>query len=252
MSWIWRSICGCCRCFRSPASSQGPSRCPPSSFLRARHRPNKFSRTQTRATVAPAESHPGPLIRTRSASLHARLHSVTLQSLKEESKTDPAARFGLHLEAHPCKVVKVYDGDSLTLAWPRTGPWDTKLCYANARLYGIDTPELRGTRGEEHERAEACRDMLAGMALGQLFLFTTQGPTGLDKYGRPLIVLTAKRGWTAPHVCDAVEPYESLNAWALKVLPGCVPYFGGTKVQSKEDGVPRAESRAGERSEAGP
>lgn len=157
------------------------------------------------------------------------LQETSLAGLKVAEKADPAVRFGLYFESRPCKVVKVYDGDSLTIAWPRDGPFDTKLTYANARLIGIDTPELRGTRGEEHERAVLCRDMLASLALGQIFMCTTSGRTGLDKYGRPLVILSPKRGWTSTEVCDAIEPHISLNDWALRSLPGCVAYFGGTK-----------------------
>jgi endonuclease YncB( thermonuclease family) len=157
------------------------------------------------------------------------LSAATLERLQAAAKADPRVRFGLHAVDLPCKVVKVYDGDSLTLAWPRTGPHDPNLCYANSRLYGIDTPELRGTKGRERADAEACRDALRQLALGQRFLLTTVGPTGLDKYGRPLVVLKTCRGLTDDRVINEIRPHATLNDWALKVLPGCQPYFGGTK-----------------------
>jgi len=161
--------------------------------------------------------------------LHA-LTAATLQSLKADAKEGRAVRFGLYVRDQPCKVVKVYDGDSVTIAW--AVPQSFQLCFANARLAGIDTPELRGTKGSEREDAEVCRDRMAALALHQLFIFTTEGATGLDKYARPLVVLRARRGWTAPEVCDALEPHGgSLNDWALAALPGCLPYSGGTKAR---------------------
>jgi endonuclease YncB( thermonuclease family) len=158
------------------------------------------------------------------------LRGATLQTLKELAKADPAVRFGLHAQQQPCKVVKVYDGDSVTLAWSRP---DGRPCFANCRLFGIDTPELRGTSGEERAKAEACRDALTALALGEMFAFCTRGATGLDKYGRPLVVLTAHPSLSGQRVWSTLAPYAgSLNEWALRELPGCVAYFGGTKGQT--------------------
>jgi endonuclease YncB( thermonuclease family) len=147
--------------------------------------------------------------------------------MKELAKQDPAARFGLHVRQQPCKVIKVYDGDSMTLAWARPeGP----PCYANCRLFGIDTPELRGSSGQERADAEACRDAMRDLALGEMFLFSTRGATGLDKYGRPLVVLTADSQHTSASCREALAPYDgSVNVWAVHELPGCVLYDGGTK-----------------------
>jgi len=57
------------------------------------------------------------------------------------------------------KVVKVYDGDTITIA--------SKLPYSSSPLYrfsvrlnGIDTPELRSKNSEEREMAEKARDAL--------------------------------------------------------------------------------------------
>jgi endonuclease YncB( thermonuclease family) len=157
----------------------------------------------------------------------AALADATLLGLKVQAKQDPAVRFGLHATRQPCKVVKVYDGDSVTLAWVREPPGGP-LCYANCRLFGIDTPELRGTSGQERARAEACRDAMRDLALDQLFVFSTVGDTGLDKYGRPLVVLHAQPGLSAEPLCRTLAG-DSLNDWALRALPGCKPYFGGKK-----------------------
>ena len=159
----------------------------------------------------------------------AQLQDATLVTLKAASTADPEVRFGLHVSTRPCKVVKVYDGDSMTLAWPRRETFDTLLSYANVRLHGIDTPELRGGSREEKEQAMQARDVMAGVALGQMFVFSTVGPTGLDKYGRPLVRIFPRHGLTSEETLRILGGHPTLNDWALSNLPGCVPYFGGTK-----------------------
>jgi endonuclease YncB( thermonuclease family) len=159
----------------------------------------------------------------------AGLKGATLEGLKAQASKDPGTRFGLHVAFHPCKVVKVYDGDSLTLAWPRRDAFDPMMCYANCRLYGIDTPELRGGTSQEKDRARQARDVLSGVVLHQMFVFSTVGPTGLDKYGRPLVKIFPRAGLTSEETIRILGDHTSLNDWALANLPGCVSYFGGTK-----------------------
>lgn len=135
-----------------------------------------------------------------------------------EWKTCGAERFGVRLHRTPCRVVKVYDGDSYTILW-RGG--DGRLVYANSRLFGIDTPELRGS---DREKAVACRDMARALLLGEVLCATTQGATGLDKYGRPLVVLEALPGHTSARVSATLAAYAScVNRWMLAVGPGCRP-----------------------------
>jgi endonuclease YncB( thermonuclease family) len=150
--------------------------------------------------------------------------------MKRRTKADPTLRFGLHLRDWPCKVIKVYDGDSVTVVWPRERDLgEHRTQYANARLYGIDTPEMTGTSGQTKADALACKEAMTKLALGHKFLMTTIGPTGMDKYGRPLVVLRSERGFTDDAVCNELSEFTSLNDWALRRLPGCVSYFGGTK-----------------------
>jgi micrococcal nuclease len=136
-----------------------------------------------------------------------------------------ARRFGLYLQNYPCRVVKVYDGDSVTLLWAGAGIGNTELLRANCRLYGIDTPEMRG---EHRAAALACRDALSKAILNEVLLVTTQGPNGLDKYGRPLVVLRIARE-TSESARQTLANFDTVNDWILHTLPGCRPYFGGTK-----------------------
>jgi endonuclease YncB( thermonuclease family) len=169
----------------------------------------------------------------------AALAAASLDRLRHAARhEDPTLRFGLYLRGAPCKVVKVYDGDSLTLVWEDPNR-PSRLVFANCRLYGIDAPELRGGAGGDAEKAAArrCRDLLARAFLGELLEAESAGTTGLDKYGRPLVVLRARGGWTS----DAARRRlggGTLNDWILARLPGVVPYFGGRK------GAPEAAAAA--------
>lgn len=155
----------------------------------------------------------------------AGVRQATLASLQASAKVDPRTRFGLHVAGELCKVVKVYDGDSLTLAWRHGG----RTVFANCRLYGVDTPELRSPDAAAVQQAVACRDRVTALVLNQLMVMDSVGRTGLDKYGRPLVRLRARSGWSSRLLVRELQGGD-LSAWMLRAeLPGCKPYFGGSK-----------------------
>lgn len=137
-------------------------------------------------------------------------------------------RFGLFVEDCLCRVVKVYDGDSVTLLW-RDESGKSDWVFANTRLYGIDTPEMRGGTEESRNQAQLCKSMLSSLILDEVLLFSTMGPTGLDKYGRPLVVIKPCSKHSSHRVIETVGNLKSVNDWILRECPGCKPYFGGTK-----------------------
>lgn len=155
------------------------------------------------------------------------LAGLTLEQAKKRT-----APFGLRLQRHPCKVIKIYDGDSVTLCW--RDAHDERLIRANVRLYGINAPEMRGGTEETRREAVRARDMLSELVLGDILAATTLGKTGLDKFGRPLVRLESHPQWTTPRVQDALRPHRSsLNSWCLSTLPGCVQFM-----VSEEHGEP--------------
>lgn len=87
-----------------------------------------------------------------------------------------------------CKIVDVYDGDSVTTDIDLGfGLWRRGV---KLRLYGIDAPELRG---ETLLKGRASRDYLRGLILGkQVHLKTHKDKTG--KYGRYLAVICLPDG----------------------------------------------------------
>jgi micrococcal nuclease len=108
------------------------------------------------------------------------------------------------------KVIKVYDGDTITIAAKL--PHNTSSVYRfPVRLLGIDTPEIKGSSPREKELAKKARDALSSQILGKIVYLENMGT---EKYGRIL----------------ATVFYEDLNMnqWMLD-HKYAVPYDGGTK-----------------------
>jgi endonuclease YncB( thermonuclease family) len=80
------------------------------------------------------------------------------------------------------KVVKVYDGDTITIAakLPNTsGP----IYRFAVRLNGIDSPEIKGGTQRERDLAKKSRDALTQLIYGKI---VTLKNTNNEKYGRVL------------------------------------------------------------------
>lgn len=80
------------------------------------------------------------------------------------------------------KVVKVYDGDTITIA--------TKLPYENSpyyrfsvRLKGIDCPEMKTKNKDEKDCATIARDFLREVLMNKMIILKE---IELEKYGRIL------------------------------------------------------------------
>lgn len=73
------------------------------------------------------------------------------------------------------RVIDVHDGDTITI---EAEPWPGDRKLTEARLDGIDAPELR--RGPCPEAGQAARDYLAGLVAGKTVMLSNIRP---DKYG---------------------------------------------------------------------
>ncbi len=115
------------------------------------------------------------------------------------------------------KVIKVYDGDTITLAAKL--PHDTSPVYRfSVRLTGIDTPEIKGASTREKELAKKARTALSDHILGKIVYLED---VSTEKYGRLL----------------ATVFYENtnINQWMLD-NKYAVAYDGGTKQRPEEWG----------------
>jgi endonuclease YncB( thermonuclease family) len=113
------------------------------------------------------------------------------------------------------KVVKVYDGDTITVA--------ATLQFANSPIYrfsvrlsGIDSPEFRGSSENEKKHAIISRDALHELIYGKMI---TLHNISTEKYGRIL----------ADIYIDGIH----VNKWLID-NNYAVPYDGGTKVRDIE------------------
>lgn len=107
-------------------------------------------------------------------------------------------------------VVKVYDGDTVTLAWNHRGA-PVKL---STRILGIDTPELRSSNAKEKEMALCAKQALSDLCLGKWV--TVASDAHMDKYGRLLTDLRLPDG-------------RSVATHMLALGDICRAYDGGTR-----------------------
>ena len=108
-------------------------------------------------------------------------------------------------------VIKVYDGDTITVATPL--PYKTSPLYRfPVRLRAIDAPEMRASSDVEKEAAKASQRALSGLVLHKTVSLEN---IGTEKYGRVLADV-----FTAEGLC--------VNAWMVEHR-FAVPYDGGKK-----------------------
>ncbi len=110
-----------------------------------------------------------------------------------------------------CKVVNVYDGDTITVAAYLKG--DPQCYKFKVRLNGIDSPELRGSSTTEKQHAIRARDALKERILNEIIDLNI---VGIEKYGRIL--------------GDVIYKGEDINKWMIE-KGYAVPYSGGTKIR---------------------
>lgn len=117
------------------------------------------------------------------------------------------------MRRYPCTVVRVADGDSLTVA-VELG-LGVVLCSVHCRLLGLDTPELAATDPELRARAlQAAQRLRQLLPVGSSCEIETDGRE--EKYGRLLVTV-----W--PDGCP-VSANEALLAEGL-----ARPYDGGKR-----------------------
>jgi|LauGreSuBDMM15SN_2_FD.fasta_scaffold05102_3 endonuclease YncB( thermonuclease family) len=117
---------------------------------------------------------------------------------------------------HIGKVIKVYDGDTITIASKYPGAENSPMYRFSVRLNGIDSAEIKGKTVAEKEQAVIARDALSKMILNKI---VTLKNLSTEKYGRLL----------AEVYLDDLH----LNAWMLE-HNYAVPYDGGTKHRPAE------------------
>lgn len=136
-----------------------------------------------------------------------------------------------HHKIIPAKIVKVYDGDTVTVIFSLGGEY---LKY-NIRLFGIDAPEIRGSSPLEKQAAEMVRDILikvlpinsirnlrieshdkyGGRLVGDLFIDPTNDTTASDwllagKFVKIYSGKSSKIPWTDTELKSIITQGESI------------------------------------------
>jgi len=111
------------------------------------------------------------------------------------------------------KVIKVYDGDTITVA---------SKCYEHSdvyrftiRLRGVDSPEIKGKTDEERHHAIVARDALHKLIFGKTIIIKN---CGKEKWGRVL----------ADIYIEDIGKHIHINQWLLD-NKYAVAYNGGKK-----------------------
>ena len=121
-------------------------------------------------------------------------------TLKNVPRFHPPLRF--------VKVVKVYDGDTITVV----GSIDSKKYLFSVRLAGIDAPEIKGKTPQEREQAQAAKHALSQHIFGKVIELKN---IKNEKYGRVLSEVWYKG--------------NDVSAWMLE-HKYAVKYYGGKKI----------------------
>ena len=109
-----------------------------------------------------------------------------------------------------CKVIKVYDGDTITVA--SRLPFEGSPIYRfSVRLAGIDSPEMRGGSELETKKAIEARDALYHLIFGNIIELRNNGK---EKYGRLL--------------ADLYYKGLHINKWMID-NNYAIEYYGGKK-----------------------
>lgn len=122
-------------------------------------------------------------------------------------------------------VIKVYDGDTITVATTLDVGHRFCCCSSKPTLYrfrvrlrGIDTPEIKGSSDAEKAKAVVARDALSAQIMGKEVLLRN---VGNEKYGRVLADVYSPRCGNSPLL--------HMNQWMLE-QGYAQAYDGGTKL----------------------
>ena len=111
--------------------------------------------------------------------MYKKLFRKNIFNQLNESTLENTKKFSLDGKKKYCKVVKVYDGDTITINMFLK----KKLYQFSVRMFGYNSPEIRTSDPDEKKAGYTARDYLAEQILDKI-VFIQCG--GFDKYGRLL------------------------------------------------------------------
>tara|TARA_B100001093_G_C26435963_1_gene846000 strand:+ start:109 stop:606 length:498 start_codon:yes stop_codon:yes gene_type:complete len=134
-------------------------------------------------------------------------------------------KFSLNGLRKDCKILKIYDGDTL---WLASALFNNKLYRFNVRMKGYDSPEMKPSlkksdREMEIVAAKSAKKFLEDLILNRIVNVIFYD---FDKYGRPLCeIYIPKKG---KKCCLGAREKICVNTLMIEKGHG-YPYNGGTK-----------------------
>ena len=152
----------------------------------------------------------------------------TIEKLRlNNAEVSEIPKFSLNGLRKNCKILKIYDGDTL---WLASTLFNNKLYRFNVRMMGYDSPEMKPSlknpdREKEIIAAKSAKKFLEDLILDKIVNVIFYD---FDKYGRPLceIYITQKN----KNCCLGAKEKLCVNTLMIEKGHG-YPYTGGTKRQ---------------------
>ena len=140
------------------------------------------------------------------------------------------------------KVVKVYDGDTITVATPLDYT-RAPIYHFSVRLRGIDSPEIRGKEKAEVIVATKARDALSAKVLNQMVFLQN---IDTEKYGRVLadVYLEVSGSGSGPGAAKK----QSISGWMLE-NNYAVAYNGGSNAAWNSSSLSHIQEQEKEKKE---
>ena len=137
-----------------------------------------------------------------------------------KANLDNTPKFNFANQTRFCKVIKIYDGDTITIAMEI----HHKIYKYSLRMLGYDSPEMKPpknqvNREEEIKAAKEAKQALIDKIGNKIVKIKLED---FDKYGRLLGTVYLQSG----HLCFGIT--ENVNKYMIDNNYG-YPYQGGTK-----------------------
>lgn len=118
--------------------------------------------------------------KSRNINFNSKIYYETEKEL-DNLTLDNTPKFSFENEIHLCKVLDVYDGDTIKVAFKLINT--DNYIYYSIRLLDIDTPEIRTKNKKEKEKGLQARDYLRNLILHKNIILVCNK---FGKYGRIL------------------------------------------------------------------
>ena len=143
-----------------------------------------------------------------------------LKKRLRKANLDNTPKFNFANQTRYCKVIKIYDGDTITVAMEI----HKKIYKYSLRMLGYDSPEMKPpknqpNRDDEIKAAKEAKQVLMDKIGNKIVRIELED---FDKYGRLLGTVYLQSGYLCCGITENINKYMIDNNYGY-------PYEGGTK-----------------------